>query len=566
MNLMHSYLSRALIIITLFLNIEVIAKQNDDKIKRLTSNLPFDMPEIVLPQIPDHSVVVTDFDAVGDGHTLNTIAFSKAIRTCAEDGGGRVIVPAGIWFTGPISLENNIDLHLEKGAIIKFSPRFEDYPVIQTSWEGLPLKRCTSPINGNGLKNIAITGDGIIDGSGDAWRPVLKNEMAELKWNELLRSGGFVKEARGTLIWWPSEAASQGKLLVAELESREDAVLEDYSAVREYLRPVLVSLIECQSVLLDGPTFQNSPAWNIHPLLCKNVVIRNIVVRNPWYSTNGDGLDLESCRNVVVFNCRFDVGDDAICIKSGRNEYGRNRGIPCENISIAECTVYHGHGGFVIGSEMSGGARNISVRDCLFLGTDLGLRFKSTRGRGGVVEDIFISNILMESILTDAIRFNMFYQGTSPSVGDRAADVSDDYLPPVTEETPQFHRIYIKDIICNSANRAVFFQGLPEMAIKNIELNNVIISARSGLTLVDADQIKLNKVCIRPERGPAYSFYNSSNVCVTNTEIPGENRIFLKLSGRKTKNIVLKDYDLNHIKEYLEFGKDVSTGVILREK
>ena len=176
----------------------------------------------------------------------------------------------------------------------------------------------------------------------------------------------------------------------------------------------MVSLISCNKVLLDGPVFQNSPAWCIHPLMCENLTVRNIDVRNPWYSQNGDGIDIESCKNSVVYNCTFDVGDDAICIKSGKDQEGRDRGMPTENLIVKNCVVYHGHGGVTVGSEMSGGVKNMHVSGCTFIGTDVGLRFKSNRGRGGVVEKIFISNIDMINIPTNAISFNLYYGGLSP--------------------------------------------------------------------------------------------------------------------------------------------------------
>ncbi len=225
-----------------------------------------------------------------------------------------------------------------------------------------------SPITGRELVNVAITGSGIVDGGGDHWRPVLKYKMAPVEWENLLGSGGFIGKGYGTTVWWPSKAASRGDSLIKALDKEPGVGMEEYMFAREALRPALVNLTSCDQVLLDGPTFQNSPRLNLHLLLCNDMVIRNITVRNPWYSTNGDGLDLESCSNVLVHHCNFDVGDDAICIKSGLNEAGRTRGVASENLVIAHCVVYHGHGGFVIGSEKSGNVRNVSVSDCLFRG------------------------------------------------------------------------------------------------------------------------------------------------------------------------------------------------------
>ncbi|MEJ5260668.1 MAG: glycoside hydrolase family 28 protein [Anaerohalosphaeraceae bacterium] len=494
------------------------------------SEMPFSMTPPTEPQIPDRRFVITDYGAVGDGQTMNTEAFARTIEACAKAGGGRVVVPAGLWLTGPIRLVSRMDLHLEKGAVILFSPNMEDYPLMERFFEGRQEVRRMSPLTGDNLEHIAITGSGILDGSGQAWRPVKKEKMTERQWRNLLASGGAV-EPSGT-IWWPSEKAMKGPQTVAELKKR-NAPVEDYAAAGEFLRPVLVSLVNCRTVLLDGPTFQNSPAWNIHPLLCENMIIRNIQVRNPWWSQNGDGLDLESCRNVLVYNCTFDVGDDAICMKSGRDEYGRRRGKPTENVVISDCIVYHGHGGFVIGSEMSGGVRNIWVRNCSFLGTDVGLRFKSTRGRGGIVENIYIQDIFMSNIATDAIQFNLFYSGTAPSP-EQSLDLP---AAPVTEETPQFRKISMQNIVCRGARRAVYMQGLPEMPVQDIRMKHVVISARMGGIFLDTERLHLSDVSIRPEQGADLGFYNSRQIVLERPTFSGTKDGFLILAGSKTKDI-----------------------------
>ncbi len=531
------------------------------------ANLPFELPEVKEPQFPNRTFNIVDYGAVGDGQTKNTRAFADAINACELAEGGRVVVPAGMWLTGAIELKSNLNLHLEQGAIIMFSKDYEDYPLIQSTWEGRERVQCMSPLYGRNLENIAITGKGIIDGAGDAWRPVKKFKMTENQWKELLASGGVLNEAGN--MWWPTKEALNGPQILASLRRKENVTLKDYERVRSYLRPVMVSLIECKNVLLEGPTFQNSPAWNIHPLLCENLIIRNINVRNPWYSQNGDGLDLESCRNAIVTNCRFDVGDDAICLKSGRDEYGRRRGRPSERISITDCTVYHGHGGVTVGSEMSGGVRNIYVRNCEFLGTDVGLRFKSTRGRGGVVENIFIEDVRMADIPTEAIRFNMFYGGKSPipEDGDPEQDpIAEREVVEVSEETPQFRKIYMKNIICRGAARAVLLQGLPEMPISEIELKNVTISAKTGLLCVDADNIKLSNVNIIPEKSPAYYLYESLNVTLQNVSVAQSEETFMRLEGAKTNTIELKGSKTTGLKERIRFGKGVrSDAVIIKE-
>jgi polygalacturonase len=512
----------------------IAAVASDDDLTRITANLPFTMKQIELPQIPARSVSVSDFGAIGDGGFLNTNAFASAIDACAKAGGGRVVIPQGIWRTGPIQLKSNINLHVERGAVIQFSRSIEDYPLVRTTWEGFPAVRRMSPIYAVGLQNIAITGDGVVDGAGDAWRMVKKSKLTENEWKKLVASGGIVDKAGDT--WWPSTEALNGADLARTLDKRE-APIAEYSRAAEYLRPVLVSLVECKRVLLDGPTFQNSPAWNIHPVLCEELIIRNVSALNPWYAQNGDGLDLDSCRRTIVYNCRFDVGDDAICIKSGRDEYGRKRGRPCEEIVVSDCVVYHGHGGFTIGSEMSGGVKNIVVRRCTFLGTDLGLRFKTTRGRGGVVENIWISDIIMKDIPTDAIGFNMYYSGGSPipektdttESGSRAA-------APVNEGTPQFQNIFLRNIVCHGAQRAVQIEGLPEMPIRGIELENIQISARTGLFCVDAERIRLNNVQITPATGPVISVRDSRDVAISRSK-QGSSAVFLRVEGAKSEGI-----------------------------
>lgn len=523
----------------------------------IVSDLPFEMPAIGEPQIPDVPFVITDYGAVGDGQTKNTEAFARAIEACSKAGGGRVVVPAGLWLTGPIRLKSRLDLHLRQGAVILFSRDIEDYPLIEKTYEGRPEVRRMSPITGENLEHIAITGPGIVDGSGQVWRPVKKDKLTEGQWKKRVASGGAV-EPSGR-IWWPSQQALDGNKTTAELRKR-NAQPAEYAAAAEFLRPVMVSLVQCKNVLLDGPTFQNSPAWNIHPLLCENMIIRNITVRNPWYSQNGDGLDLESCRNVLLYASSFDVGDDAMCMKSGRDAFGRQRGKPTENIAIWDCTVYHGHGGFTIGSEMSGGVRNILVRNCAFLGTDIGLRFKSTRGRGGVVENIYIQDIFMTDIATDAIGFNLFYSTSAPDPEESLALAAE----PVSEETPCFRKIYMSNIVCRGARNAIYMQGLPEMPIQQIEMKHMVLSAESGVTLIEADQIDLGEVTIHTEKGPAFGFYNSRNVTLETFSWASRDG-FLKVAGDKSGSIRLKGADPQKLAGQIQNGPGAAPGAVIWE-
>ncbi len=524
-------------------------------------NIEFDMPRVAEPEFADYSVSITDFGATGDGKTKNTKAIADAIDAVVAKGGGRVVIPRGLWLTGPIVLKSNINIHTEKGAMVIFSDDFDDYPLIETSFEGLNTWRCMSPIYGKGLENIAFTGDGVFDGSGGAWRPVKKSKMTDSQWKSLLKSGGVLSD--DGRIWYPTEASKKGATM-SNTNVPQLATKADYEAIKEYFRPVMVSLVECKKVLLDGPTFQNSPAWNIHPLMCEDITIRNITVRNPWFSQNGDGLDLESCKNALVYNSSFDVGDDAICFKSGKDKDGRDRGIPTENVIVKNNVVYHGHGGFVIGSEMSGGVRNVHVSNCTFMGTDVGLRFKSTRGRGGVVENIWISNIDMINIPTEAIRFNMFYGGKSPipEEGDESGVQTGQEMVPVTEETPSFRNIYMKNITVTGSNTAAFFQGLPEMSLQNVSLENSILETEKGITMIDSDAITFKNVTILAEDGPALIIYNSKNVDVKGLAYKNSQEPVVKVLGQKSGNIQLDKGSFTNAGAQVYKGKELNGSAV----
>lgn len=538
-----------------------VSKGTDD----IYEGLEFEMSPIADPVIPSNKTSIVDHGAIGDGVVDNTNAFATAIAAVSEKGGGQVVIPRGIWLTGPITLKSNIELHTEDGAIVLFSTDFDKYPIVETSFEGLNTFRCLSPINGRDLENIAITGKGIFDGSGDAWRPVKKSKLTESHWKELVKSGG-VLNAKGD-IWYPSEGSRSG----AESSSMnvpDFTTLEQHKQVKDFLRPVMVSLISCKNVLLDGPTFQNSPAWCLHPLMCENIILRNLTVRNPWYSQNGDGVDLESCKNALIYRCTFDVGDDGICIKSGKDKDGRERGVPTENTIVKECIVYHGHGGFTVGSEMSGGVKNIHVSNCTFIGTDVGLRFKSTRGRGGVVENIYISDINMTNIPAEAILFDLYYTGNSPiPEGDEKVTTGDKeklaaLVPAVTEETPSFKDIYIKNVSCKGAGRAVLFQGLPEMNLKNMNLENVSITSTKGMYCIDADGIQMKNVNIVPSDGPAFNAYNSKNISVDNFQIGNTQNPVVRITGVLSEKINFTNTTFSSPDTQIFVGQSVNKDVV----
>ncbi len=504
----------------------------------LYDDLEFNMSTVVEPVFPEYKVFITDFGAVNDGQTINTKAINDAIEAVAQKGGGSVVIPRGIWLTGPIILKSNINIHTEEGALVIFSTDKDLYPVIETSFEGYNTYRCMSPVYGKDLENIAFTGKGVFDGSGDVWRHVKKDKLTEIQWNELTSSGGVVSDDGKQ--WFPSESYKKA-LEISEMNvPRNFTSVEQYLEIRDFLRPVMVSLVNCKKVLLDGTVFQNSPAWCLHPLMCEDVTIRNVTVRNPWYSQNGDGIDIESCRNAVVYHCNFDVGDDAICIKSGKDADGRKRARPTENLIIRDCIVYHGHGGVTIGSEMSGGVKNMSVRGCTFIGTDVGLRFKTTRGRGGIVENVYFTDIDMINIPAQAISFNMYYGGLSvPEMlaEGKNIETTAGEIPPVTEETPQFRNITIKNLTCKGALEAIYLQGLPELNLENISFENVTIEAKKGMACIDADGISFKGLVLVTKTGPVLRFINSCNVSIEGLDIVGNADTCVDVRGEKSKNI-----------------------------
>lgn len=503
-------------------------------------NIEFKMPQVSETSFPANTFSIKDFGGVSGGKIKNTEAFKKAIDALVKKGGGKLVVPRGMWLTGPIVLQSNINLHMEEGAFVVFSKDKNDYPLVDVSFEGLETIRCQSPISAKNAKNIAITGKGVIDGSGDAWRAIKKSKMAESEWKQIVSSGGLLSDDKKT--WFPSESYKKGFEASSNFNVPDKITKSELESVKDFLRPVMVSLVGCDQVLLDGPTFQNSPAWNLHPLMCSNVILRNLTVRNPWYSQNGDGVDLESCKNVLIYDNTFDVGDDAICIKSGKDKDGRKRGMPTENVIIKNNIVYHGHGGFVIGSEMSGGARNIHVSDCTFIGTDIGLRFKTTRGRGGIVENIYIKNIDMINIPTQTIGFNMFYEGASPVLEDGQKEEKNkapEKVFPVTEETPIFRNIFFKNISAVNSYEAVTINGLAEMNIKNIVIEDSQFDTKKALTIIDADGISLKNVKLNYTEGTGAVIYNSKNIDLLTLQLTSSQKPTIKVLGSKTSAVKL---------------------------
>lgn len=534
------------VLLCILLSVSTVKAEN--RYNYLYKDLPFKMPVIQRPVFSNNKVSITDFGGVADGITLNTEAFAKAIDALSNKGGGTLLVPSGVWYTGPIVFKSNINLHLEKGALILFSADFNLYPLVNTVFEGLDTRRCQSPISGRNLENIAITGKGSINGSGEAWRPLKKSKVTEIHWKKVIASGGVVKDDN---YWFPSKGSLKGLEISDMNVPRQDLTEAEWMEIKDFLRPVMVSFIECKNVLLEGVLFENSPSWNIHPLMCENVILDNVMVRNPGYAQNGDGLDLESCKNSIIVNSIFDVGDDAICIKSGKDEDGRRRNRPTENVLIDNCKVFQGHGGFVVGSEMSGSVRNISVSNCQFLGTDVGLRFKSCRGRGGVVENIYIRDINMFDIATESFLFDLYYGGKSAveSLEDGDTIPVTSTILAVDETTPAFKNIYVKNLVSRNARRAMFFNGLPEMKIENINVEDVTITANIGAELVESKDIHFKNVKIVPAQGAALILRNVENVTVSDFKFPASLKEVVNISGDNKDIHLPKTIDKTLIKE-----------------
>lgn len=524
----------------------------------------YELPKVYRPVFRKDTFNIVRYGAKTDGITLNTKAINQAIEMANLSGGGTVLIPKGLWLTGPITLKNNVNLHVLRGAVVQFTNNSAEFPLVKTNWEGVDAIRAMSPINGTDLENIAITGEGVFDGGGEAWRPVKKSKMTGGEWTKLVQSGGVLNDKKDT--WYPTERALKGSTL-----NRPGVIAEGYDfakaeEIKEFLRPNMLSLIRCKNILLEGFLIQNSPAWTIHPLLCEHLTLNNVKVKNPWYGQNNDALDLESCRNAIIENCSFDTGDDGICIKSGRDEEGRKRGVPTENVIVRNCTVFRGHGGFVIGSEMSGGVRNMYISDCNFLGTDVGLRFKTARGRGGIVEKIYIADINMTDIPGEAILFDMYYMAKDPvpQPGESNEMPKMETLP-VNDGTPQFRDFYVQNVICKGAETGILVRGVPEMNVKNVWIQDSYIQSNKGFVCIEGENINLKNVTLLAKDRSTINIHNSKQITLDKIETQAGKEVFMKVSGESTKAIRVINTDTKKSKVDFELGQGVGNKVILKK-
>lgn len=414
------------------------------------------------PTFPDKNFVIDDFGAVADAQTDCSTAIKEAIRACAQAGGGRVTVKAGTYLTGPIHLESNINLHLEKNAVLRFHTNPDYYlPEVFTRWEGMEYMGYSPLIYAYEKENIAITGEGTLDGQANetTWWPWKGNK-------EYGREG------------FPTQTESRKhlfKLAEAGVEPEKRQFGKDH-----YLRPPFVQPYKCNNVLIEGVRIIRAPFWLLHPVLCENVTVRGVHLES--LGPNSDGCDPESCKNVLIENCFFNTGDDCIAIKSGRNNDGRRLNIPTENVVIRNCQMLAGHGGVVIGSEISGGVRNVFAENNIMSSPDLerGIRIKTNSVRGGLLENIYVRNCEIGEV-KDAIVINFYYEE-----GDAG------------NHDPVVRNVVIDNLVCKHAKRVFQIRGFSRAPIQSFTITNSSFAHADEIGVIEnvdkfvVDQVKIN--------------------------------------------------------------------------
>lgn len=404
---------------------------------------------------------LVDFGAVADGKFDNTAVFKKAITDCSKNGGGIVSVPAGKYYTGPIHLDNNVNLRLEEGAEILFSTNSKDYPIVHTSWEGTELMNYSPLIYAYQKKNVAVTGKGTINGQAN-------NE----KW-WFWSAGKNYGWEKGM----PSQADPLNRSRLVDMAEKSTPVSERIFGEGHYLRPSFVEFFDCQNTLIKDIKIVNAPFWVIHPIKSVNVIVDGVTITS--HGPNNDGCDPEYCKNVIIRNCSFNTGDDCIAIKSGRDVDGRRVSIPSENIVVQNCKMYDGHGGVTIGSEISAGVRNVFVENCDMDSPELdrAIRIKTNTKRGGVVENVFVRNVKVGQVKESVLGIDMFYSVHGNQTGNFIPTVKNISLENVT--------------VKNGGKYGILAKGLKESPIKNVLFNNVLIEkTESEYVLDNVEQIQ----------------------------------------------------------------------------
>jgi len=401
---------------------------------------------IVVPVFKNQTYNILDFGAVSDSSTINTKAFKSAIEECSKNGGGRVIVPEGKYVTGPIHLEDNVNLHLEEGSEILFSTNPTDYyPLVHTSYEGIELMNYSPLVYAYKKKNIAVTGSGTLNGqaSNDNWWP----------W--------CGKDIYGWMEGMPKQTDSLNLPRLMDYGENGIPVEERIFGDNHYLRPTFFEPFECENVMIQGVKIINAPFWVLHPIKSNYVIVDGVTVES--HGPNNDGCDPEYSKNVIIKNCIFNTGDDCIAIKAGRDAEGRSVAIKSENIIVKNCKMIDGHGGVVIGSEMSAGVSNVFVEDCTMDSPNLdrAIRIKTNSRRGGTVDGVYVRNIEVGQVKEAVLKLNMFYATYSNQTG---------------EFIPVIQNISLENVrVKNGGYFGILAKGYEESPISNVTLNNVII-------------------------------------------------------------------------------------------
>lgn len=485
---------------------------------------------------------VLNYGAKNDSSKIATKAIAAAIDAASKKGGGTIYFPAGRYLTGPIHLKSNITIFIDAGAELNFSNNFDDYlPMVESRYEGVDVKSFSPLFYAYKAENIAIIGRGIINGHGQKW------------WNYVLNFDDTKPRNK-----WQKIFDAENKNIIMPDDSAQTK--------RGFLRPPFIQPMYCKNVRVEGITIVNSPFWTINPEFCENVTVDGVTINNP-HSPNTDGINPESCKYVHITNCHISVGDDCITVKSGRDIPGRTKAAPAENYTITNCTMLAGHGGVVIGSEMSGDVRKITISNCVFDGTDRGIRIKTTRGRGGVVEEIRVSNIIMKNIKQQAVVLDMMYAKMPQE--------------PISERTPQFRNIHLSNITAQT-NQAIYINGLAEMPVEDVTFNDIQFDAQTGASIKEANDIEFHNVRITTKEGsslvaenvkglvldgvktfnpiaskPTIDLKNVQDVFIYNSFVDKPTKVFLHVSGSNTKNIVLKNNSFLRAERALMKDEDV---------
>lgn len=470
-----------------------------------------------VPTFPKRSVDIASFGAVGDGLADCSGAIADAIDAIHAKGGGTVRIPAGTWFTGRIELKNNVKLHLEEGTVLRFSddPRRYLPPVFVRAF-GQECFNYSPLIYARDCSRIAITGNGIIEGQGDRWWGLAKAE---------------------------SKAVSR---LYDQVLAGIPVGQRRFGTETDPIRPTLIGFVNCSDVLLEGfSVTQGGPLWTTHLAYCTRSTIRSVKI-DTAEGPNNDCIVLDSCQNVLIENCDLRSRDDCIAIKSGLNEDGWRVARPTQDVTIRNIRATGGQAAIAIGSEMSGGVRNVIVEQISIDNVEFGIRFKAARGRGGTIENVYVDDVKMNHILGDAIQLTT----------DHSA-----YLSP-EGKNPTIRNIVFEHIRCADAKYATRLVGLPDRCIEDILFRDVELNADQGFQCYSAQRIHLNQTRVNAKNGAAFSLRDTRGVYINGLHQPPTDRVYLDLRGRLTRDVRLNGEATDAVRPVIVLGVDVPRDAI----